>query len=179
MKPEIRLLDKTFSPYLAEEKIMARIDTLAKELERDYLDKEVIFLSVLNGAFMFTSDLMKSLDITLEISFVKLSSYQGTKSSGVVNELIGLNSKIKDKHVVIIEDIVDTGKTVNRLMDLLKPNVPRSIEVCTLLFKPTAFEGNELPKYVGFEIPNTFVVGFGLDYDEAGRNIKELYQLKV
>ena len=178
MKPEIRLLDKTFSPYLAEDKLMARIDVLAKELERDYSDSEVIFLSVLNGAFMFTSDLMKSMEINLEISFVKLSSYQGMKSSGVVSELIGLKSEIKNKHVVILEDIVDTGKTVDRLMELLRPKDPRSIEVCTFLFKRSAFEGKEVPKYVGFEIPNKFVVGYGLDYDEAGRNIKELYQLK-
>ena len=178
MKPEIRLLDKTFSPYLAEDKIMARIDVLANELERDYSDREVIFLSVLNGAFMFTSDLMKSMEINLEISFVKLSSYQGMKSSGVVSELIGLKSEIKNKHVVILEDIVDTGKMVDRLMELLRPKDPRSLEVCTFLFKRRAFEGKEVPKYVGFEIPNKFVVGYGLDYDEAGRNIKELYQLK-
>jgi hypoxanthine phosphoribosyltransferase len=157
---------------------MARIDVLANELQRDYSNKEVVFLSVLNGAFMFTSDLMKSLDINLEISFVKLSSYDGTKSSGVVRELIGLNNKIKDRHVVILEDIVDTGRTVDRLIELLKPKGAGSIEVCTLLFKKSAFEGKEVPKYVGFEIPNKFVVGYGLDYDEAGRNIKELYQLK-
>jgi hypoxanthine phosphoribosyltransferase len=157
---------------------MARIDVLANELQRDYSNKEVVFLSVLNGAFMFTSDLMKSLDINLEISFVKLSSYDGTKSSGVVRELIGLNNKIKDRHVVILEDIVDTGRTVDRLIELLKPKGAGSIEVCTLLFKQSAFEGKEVPKYVGFEIPNKFVVGYGLDYDEAGRNIKELYQLK-
>ena len=100
------------------------------------------------------------------------------KSSGVVSELIGLKSEIKIKHVVILEDIVDTGKTVDRLMELLKPKDPLSIEVCTFLFKRSAFEGKEVPKYVGFEIPNKFVVGYGLDYDEAGRNIKELYQLK-
>ena len=105
MNPEIRLLDKTFSPYLSEDQIKDRIETLAKELERDYSGKSVIFLSVLNGAFMFTSDLMKRLDINLEISFVKLSSYQGTKTSGVVRELIGLNKNIKGLHVVIIEDI--------------------------------------------------------------------------
>jgi hypoxanthine phosphoribosyltransferase len=157
---------------------MARIDVLANELQRDYSNKEVVFLSVLNGAFMFTSDLMKSLDINLEISFVKLSSYDGTKSSGVVRELIGLNNKIKDRHVVILEDIVDTGRTVDRLIELLKPKGAGSIEVCTLLFKKSAFEGKEVPKYVGFEIPNKFVVGYGLDYDEAGRNITELYQLK-
>jgi|TARA_B100001063_G_scaffold244137_1_gene276244 hypoxanthine phosphoribosyltransferase len=178
MKPEIRLLDKTFSPYLGEDQILDRIKIIANDLERDYADKDVVFLSVLNGAFMFTSDLMKSLEMSLEISFVKLSSYQGTKTSGIVRELIGLNKNIKDKHVVIVEDIVDTGKTIDRLMELLKPKGAVSIETCTLLFKPTAFEGQMAPKYVGFEIPNKFVVGYGLDYDEAGRNIKELYQLK-
>lgn len=157
---------------------MSRIDVLATELQRDYTHRNVLFLSVLNGAFMFTSDLMKALDLKLEISFIKLSSYQGTKSSGVVRELIGLNSSIEGKYIVILEDIVDTGTTVNRLMELLKPLNPKSIEVCTLLFKKSAFEGQEPPKYVGFEIPNKFVVGYGLDYDESGRNIKELYQLK-
>ena len=178
MKPEIRLLDKTFYPYLAADEIMNRVAILANDLEQDYSDKDVIFLSVLNGAFMFTSDLMKSLEMNLEISFVKLASYQGTESSGIVRELIGLNKNIKDKHVVILEDIVDTGNTIDKFMELLKPHGAHSIEVCTLLFKPTAFEGQKAPKYVGFEIPNKFVVGYGLDYDEAGRNIKELYQLK-
>ena len=178
MNPEIRLLDKTFYPYLSADQIKDRIETLAKELERDYAGKSVIFLSVLNGAFMFTSDLMKRLDINLEISFVKLSSYHGTKTSGVVRELIGLNKNIKGLHVVIIEDIVDTGKTIDRLMELLMTEGAKSIETCTLLFKKSAFQGIEGPKYVGFEIPNKFVVGYGLDYNEAGRNIKELYQLK-
>tara|TARA_B100000614_G_scaffold157618_1_gene139523 strand:- start:945 stop:1484 length:540 start_codon:yes stop_codon:yes gene_type:complete len=178
MKPEIRLIDKTFSLYLAEDKIMARIAALAKELQQDYLGRDVIFLSVLNGAFMFTSDLMKSLDMNLEISFIKLASYQGTKTSGVVRELIGLNKDIKDKHVIIVEDIVDTGTTVDKLMELMESHGAKSIEVCTLLFKESAFAGQKIPKYVGFEIPNKFVVGYGLDYDEAGRNIKELYQLK-
>jgi len=178
MKPEISLIDKTFSLYLAEDKIMARIAALAKELQQDYLGREVIFLSVLNGAFMFTSDLMKSLDMNLEISFIKLASYQGTKTSGVVRELIGLNKDIKDKHVIIVEDIVDTGTTMDKLMELMESRGAKSIEVCTLLFKESAFAGQKIPKYVGFEIPNKFVVGYGLDYDEAGRNIKELYQLK-
>jgi hypoxanthine phosphoribosyltransferase len=178
MKPEIRLLDKIFSPYLSADQIKDRIETIAKELERDYSGKSVIFLSVLNGAFMFTSDLMKCLDINLEISFVKLSSYQGTKTSGVVRKLIGLNKNIKDRHVVIIEDIVDTGKTIDRLIGLLMTGGAKSIETCTLLFKKSTFQGIEAPRYVGFEIPNKFVVGYGLDYNEAGRNIKELYQLK-
>jgi hypoxanthine phosphoribosyltransferase len=177
MNRDISLLDKTFTPYLSSESIRNRIHALATQLNADYKGESVVFIGVLNGAFMFASDLMKGLDLNLEISFVKVSSYSGTQSSGIVKELIGLNNSINDKHVIVIEDIVDTGRTADKLFELLHEKTPRSIEMCTLLFKPNAFEGKMVPKYVGFTIPNKFVVGFGLDYDEVGRNLNEIYQL--
>jgi hypoxanthine phosphoribosyltransferase len=178
MKKEIHLFDKSFVPYLDEQLIANRIKELAAELKEHYKNKNILFLSVLNGSFMFTSDLMKCIDISVEVSFVKLSSYEGTSSSGHVHELIGLNEDIKGKHIVILEDIVDTGLTVERVMKMIQTKDPESMEVCTLLYKEAAFEGEIPPKYFGFKIPNKFVVGYGLDYNELGRNLREIYQLK-
>lgn len=178
MEKEIHLIDKTFVPYLSEEKILSRVKDIGAELRSNYASENVLFLSVLNGSFMFTSDLMKSIDGEVELSFIKLSSYDGTQSSGEVHELIGLNQNIQGRHVVVLEDIVDTGLTVQRVIKLLKMQNPQSIEVCTLLYKPDAFKGDIAPKYFGFKIPNKFVVGYGLDYNELGRNFKEIYQLK-
>jgi hypoxanthine phosphoribosyltransferase len=121
---------------------------------------------------------MKNVDLNCEISFVKVSSYEGTKSTGKVNELIGLNSLITNKHVVILEDIVDTGLTIERIVPSIEEKNPLSIQICTLLFKEEAFKGITPPKYIGFTIPNKFVVGYGLDFNEKGRNLDEIYQLK-
>ncbi len=178
MKKEIHLFDKSFVPYLEEHVIANRIQELASELKTHYENKNILFLSVLNGSFMFASDLMKCIEMPVEISFVKLSSYEGTSSSGQVHELIGLNEEIKGKHIVILEDIVDTGLTVDKVKTMIRLKHPESIEVCTLLFKEDAFKGDVPPKYFGFKIPNKFVVGYGLDYNELGRNIREIYQLK-
>ena len=178
MTGEIRLIDKTFVPYLREDQLLKRIGEIAAQIRSDYGSEKVLFLSVLNGAFMFTSDLMKCLDGDVELSFIKLSSYDGVESTGKVYELIGLNQNVQGKHIVVIEDIVDTGLTVERVSNMLKLQNPLSVEVCTLLYKPEAFKGDEVPKYCGFEIPNKFVVGYGLDYNELGRNFKEIYQLK-
>ena len=178
MASEIRLIDKTFVPYLREDQLLKRIAEIAGQIRSDYGSENVLFLSVLNGAFMFTSDLMKCLDGEVELSFIKLSSYDGVESTGKVYELIGLNQNVQGKHIVVIEDIVDTGLTVERVSNMLKLQNPLSVEVCTLLYKPDAFKGDEEPKYYGFEIPNKFVVGYGLDYNELGRNFKEIYQLK-
>ena len=178
MTGEIRLIDKTFVPYLREDQLLKRIGEIAGQIRSDYGSENVLFLSVLNGAFMFTSDLMKCLDGDVELSFIKLSSYDGVESTGKVYELIGLNQNVQGKHIVVIEDIVDTGLTVERVSNMLKLQNPLSVEVCTLLYKPEAFKGDEVPKYYGFEIPNKFVVGYGLDYNELGRNFKEIYQLK-
>ena len=151
---------------------------MGKELNERYVSKNPIFLGVLNGAFMFTSDLMKGITLPCEISFMKVSSYAGTESTGRVDELIGLTSVVKDRHVIIIEDIVDTGITIDKVIKLLEMERPASIEVCATLFKIEAFRGQHPPTYFGFEIPNTFVVGYGLDYDQFGRNLPAIYQVK-
>ena len=127
---------------------------------------------------MFTSDLMKNINKQVEISFIKVSSYSGTTTTGRVDELIGLATTITDKHIIVVEDIVDTGITIDKVITLLNASNPASISVCTFLYKPSAFKGNNVPAYVGFEIPNKFVVGYGLDYNQLGRNLDSLYELK-
>lgn len=174
----IQLIDKSFDVFITETEIQSEIKSLAKTINTEYNGKEVIFIAILNGAFMFASDLVKNIEIPCEISFVKVSSYHGgLATSGRVDELIGLNTNIEDKHVIIVEDIVDTGITIDKIKTLLKTENPASIKVCTFLYKPTAFKGKHEPEYVGFSIPNSFVVGYGLDYNEKGRNLKEIYKL--
>ena len=175
---QVRIEDKTFGIYIQDQEIQQAIQTIANEMNVLYADKKPIFISVLNGAFMFTSDLMKGITLPCEISFMKVSSYAGTESTGRVDELIGLTSAVKDRHVIIIEDIVDTGITIDKVIKLLKMEQPSSIEVCATLFKKEAHLGQHPPKYFGFEIPNKFVVGYGLDYDQYGRNLPAIYQVK-
>jgi hypoxanthine phosphoribosyltransferase len=170
--------DKAFEVFITEDEIQAKIKHLADTINTKYDGKDLLFLSVLNGAFMFTSDLLKSIHISCEISFVKVSSYSGTTTRGRVDELIGLGTSITDRHVIILEDIVDTGITIDKVKTLLRLESPASVAVCSLLFKPQAFQGKKEPDYHGFSIPNRFVVGYGLDYDGLGRNLKEIYQLK-
>jgi hypoxanthine phosphoribosyltransferase len=177
MEKQVALHDKRFTLYLEEEIILNRVKDLAFSLRQDYKQKELVLLCILNGAFMFASDLAKDFNGPVEVSFVKVSSYVGTESTGKVDELIGLTANLKNKHVVIVEDIVDTGLTIDKVIFLLNQKQPESIEICTLLYKPEAFLGKHRPKYVGFDIPNKFVVGYGLDYNELGRNLKEIYQL--
>jgi hypoxanthine phosphoribosyltransferase len=174
----LQLNDKTFEIFIRNEKIQEAVSSLAARLEKDYAGKEVVFIAVLNGAFMFAADLMKHFHAPCEITFVKMSSYQGMHSSGRVDEVIGLNTSVKGKHVVILEDIVDTGITMEKLFTLLSVEKPASLEIATLLFKPDAFKGTHTPTYIGFSIPNKFVVGYGLDYNELGRNTEHIYQLK-
>lgn len=175
---EITLHDKVFIPFLNEGEINDAITRLANEINSEFHGKEVLFLSVLNGAFMFTSDLMKKITLPCEISFIKVSSYAGTESTGRVDELIGLYASVKDRHVIIIEDIVDTGITIDKVIKLLDLQSPASVAVCATLFKREAYRGQHPPKYFGFEIPNKFVVGYGLDYDQLGRNLPAIYQVK-
>lgn len=174
----MRIKDKDFKLYIPEERIKSSIQKVAEQLNIDYKNKNVIFIGVLNGAFMFASDLLKNIHLDCEVSFVKINSYKGTSSSGKVHELIGLTTDIKDKHIVILEDIVDTGLTLSKLYSMIEMHEPKSLEVATLLFKPTAFKGNKKPQYVGIEIENKFIVGFGLDYLEEGRNTRDIYQIK-
>ena len=174
----VQVLDKSFEMFITADEIQQEIASLGAQITQDYEGKELIFLSVLNGAFMFTSDLMKKINLECEVSFVKVSSYSGTSSRGHVDELIGLNTDLKDKHVIIIEDIVDTGVTIGKIRHLLKEKDTASIAVCTCLYKPAAYNGEIQPEYVGFSIPNAFVVGYGLDYNEKSRNLDSIYQIR-
>lgn len=174
----IQINDKSFDVFIQESEIAAKILEISSTINTEYKDKELVFIAILNGAFMFASDLMKNITIPCEISFIKVSSYEGMSTSGRVDELIGLNTNIENKHVIILEDIVDTGITIDKIRTLLTIENPASLKVCTLLYKPSAFAGKHAPELVGFSITNKFVVGYGLDYDEKGRNLKEIYQIK-
>lgn len=174
----IQVLDKSFEVFITAEEIQSEVRSLADQLNNNYAGKDLVFVSVLNGAFMFASDLVKNIQLDCEITFVKMSSYSGIESRGTVDELIGLSSDLSGKNVVIVEDIVDTGITIDKIIALLEAENPASVEVCTLLYKPDAFKGKKRPDYVGFSIPNAFVVGYGLDYNEKGRNLDAIYQIR-
>jgi hypoxanthine phosphoribosyltransferase len=176
---EIRILDKSFREMIPESVITKRIGELAVMINNDYSGKEVIFLGILNGAFLFAAELYKRTDIMSRISFVKLASYQGTKTTGSVKELIGWNEDIKGKEIVIVEDVVDTGHTLDRIIDELRIRKAGKVRIAALLYKPNSFlyKDNIKLDYVGFEIDNNFVVGYGLDYDGYGRNLPAIYTL--
>jgi hypoxanthine phosphoribosyltransferase len=173
----IRIHDKIFTPYISKEDILQKVKELAVALNKDYADKKPIFIAVLNGAFMFAADLFKFLTIDAEISFIKLASYKGMKSSGQVITAIGLDIELYDRHVVILEDIVDTGKTLHEFLPQLLHQQPASLKIVALLHKPAATVFPLKVDYKGFEIPDKFVVGYGLDYNGLGRNTAEIYQL--
>ncbi|MBN8781578.1 MAG: hypoxanthine phosphoribosyltransferase [Terrimonas ferruginea] len=173
----IKVHDKSFDIYLSEATIQERIGELAASINRDYAGKRPFFIAVLNGSFMFASDLFKQLTIDAEICFIKLASYKGMKSSGNVVTSIGLDDDIFGKDVIIVEDIVDTGKTLHDFLPKLEHQQPASMRIATLLHKSEATTYPLALDYVGFDIPNKFVVGYGLDYDGLGRNLKEIYQL--
>jgi hypoxanthine phosphoribosyltransferase len=175
--PQIKVHDKTFETYLSEEKIQEKVKELAAAINRDYDDKRPLFIAILNGAFMFAADLFKYINIPAEISFIKLASYKGMKSSGSVITAIGLDQDLYNRDVVIVEDIVDTGRTLHEFLPKLEHQQPSSLKIATLLHKPEATVHPLTLNYVGFTIPNKFVVGYGLDYDGLGRNLKEIYQL--
>jgi len=173
----IQLHGKTFDTYLSEEEIQQQVKRLAEELNRDYRDKRPLFVAILNGSFMFAADLFKHLTIDAEISFIKLASYKGMKSSGNVITAIGLEIDLFGREVVIVEDIVDTGKTLHEFLPKLDHQQPKSMKIASLLHKPEALQYPLQIDYLGFSIPNKFVVGYGLDYDGLGRNYREIYQL--
>jgi len=175
----VTIKDKDFEKYITNEEITSIVMTLSKRINEDYHDKEIYFLVVLNGAFIFAADLLKNIEGFPKISFIKISSYSGLSSSGEIKELIGLNEDIKDKHIIIIEDIVDTGNTMEGLLKMLRAKEPSSLEVCTLMFKPNAFQKEFPIKYIGKEISDEFIIGYGFDYDGYGRNLKDIYQLKT
>ena len=173
----IQVLDKKFQPYITAPVIQEQIDKLAKQLNEDYADKKPLFIAILNGSFMFASDLFKELTIDAEICFIKLASYKGTKSTGNVITSIGLDIPLTGRHVIIIEDIVDTGKTLHEILPHLENQQPASLKIAALLHKPDALVHPLKIDYIGFNVPNKFLLGFGLDYDGLGRNLKEIYQL--
>lgn len=173
----IQIKDKRFAVSIAEENILKEVDRVAAEINRDLRDKNPLFLSVLNGSFMFTADLMKRITIPCEISFVKLASYQGVSSTGTIKEVIGINEDISGRTVVIVEDIVDTGLTMQRLLETLGTRGPKEIRIATLLLKPDKLKVNLHIDYAAMRIPNDFIVGYGLDYDGLGRNYKDIYTL--
>jgi hypoxanthine phosphoribosyltransferase len=173
----IKVHDKYFTPYMTEATVLARVQELAKQIDADYKDKRPLFIAILNGAFMFASDMFKQLTIDAEICFIKLASYKGTKSSGQVITAIGLDTDIVNRHVIIIEDIIDTGKTMNAFLPQLFNQNPASLKIAALLHKPEATEYPITIDYLGFSVPNKFLLGYGLDYDGLGRNLKEIYQL--
>ncbi|WP_153796465.1 hypoxanthine phosphoribosyltransferase [Foetidibacter luteolus] len=174
----IRVHDKYFEPYLSEAEIQERIRQIAARIDEDYAGKKPLFIAILNGSFMFSADLFKYLTIEAEICFIKLASYKGTKSTGQVVTAIGLDIDITGRDVIILEDIIDTGKTISQFLPQLTNQQPRSLKIAILLHKPEATVFPVQIDYCCFSIPNKFVVGYGLDYDGLGRNIKELYRLK-
>ncbi|SNC67683.1 hypoxanthine phosphoribosyltransferase [Hymenobacter gelipurpurascens] len=177
MHPEhIALHNKEFEPYLPAAQLASAIQALAARLNQDYAGQTPLFVAVLNGSFMFAADLMKSLSIDCEISFIKVASYQGTSSTGKVQEVLGLSQEINGRHVVILEDIVDTGHTMRMLLDTLGAKQPASLEVATLFLKPECLQHELSLRYVGLSIPNDFIVGYGLDYDGLGRNYPDVYK---
>ncbi len=177
MTRTVTLWDKQFTIYLTHEQIQSRVQEIGQMINKDYEDRCPLFVAVLNGSFMFASDLLQHLCINCEISFVKLSSYQGTESTGSVQSLIGLEEDLQDRHVIVLEDIVDSGQTLTDLLPQFRKQSTASVRVASLIQKPEALEHNVTVNYLGFTIPNDFVVGYGLDYDGLGRNLRDIYKV--
>lgn len=173
----VKLHDKTFGMTLPEEEILARVKAVAERINKDYEGREPMFLAVLNGSFMFASDLMKEIAIPCQISFVKLSSYAGTVTTGKVTEVIGITEDLSGRDIIIVEDIVESGHTMARAIETLGTRNPASVSICTMFFKPQKLQEDIEVKYAAMEIPDDFIVGYGLDYDQLGRNLRDIYTL--
>lgn len=171
--------DKEFEVFLSAEEINQRNSQLGQTITRDFAGKDLVVLGILNGSFVFMADLCRYIDLPLSASFIKVSSYSGTESTGKVHSILGLQEKIEGKYVLIVEDIVDTGISMDYLLKALSAYDPAHLSIVTLLHKPDAFQFNYALDYVGFEIPNKFVIGYGLDYDGLGRNLPDIYQLST
>ncbi|NBC84495.1 MAG: hypoxanthine phosphoribosyltransferase [Bacteroidetes bacterium] len=173
----IQIRDKFFSKYLSEQRLVEGICEMAGRINNEMSQKEVVFLGILNGAYLFAAELTKNISFPCTVSFLKLASYQGTGSTGKVKRLIGVNEELENKSVVVVEDIVDTGFTLDKILKQLSGFEPKEIKVASMLFKPEAYRYERKPDYIGFEIPNEFMVGYGLDYNGYGRNLKHLYKI--
>ena len=174
---KVKVLDKTFKIFIPEEEIKKRVKAVAEKINHDMAGKNPLLLAVLNGSFIFAADLMREITIPCEISFVKLASYQGTTSTGKIKEVIGLNEDLNGRTVIIVEDIVDTGFTMKRMVESLGTHHPESIHICSLLVKPGKLQVPLNIEYAAMEIPNDFILGYGLDYDQQGRQLKDIYVL--
>jgi hypoxanthine phosphoribosyltransferase len=175
--PTIQVHDKIFQPYLSAVTIDEKVSAIAEQINKDYKGKHPLFIAILNGSFIFAADLFKKISIEAEICFIKLASYKGTKSSGQVITAIGLDTDLFNRNVIIIEDIVDTGKTLNEFLPQLHHQQPASLKIAALLHKPAATVHPITIDYLGFTIPDKFVLGYGLDYNGLGRNIAEIYEI--
>lgn len=173
----IQVHDKQFKPYISADKISEEVKRVASEINKDYAGKKPLFIAILNGSFMFASDLFKEITIEAEICFIKLASYKGIKSSGQVITAIGLDVDLVEREIIVIEDIVDTGNTLSKFLPQIHHHHPASLKIAALLHKPEAMVHPIKIDYLGFSVPNKFLLGYGLDYDGLGRNIKEIYQL--
>lgn len=173
----VKILDKTFETSISETVIKQRVKELAQQISRDMEGKNPLLLGVLNGSFVFVADLMREITIPCEVSFVKLASYQGVTSTGKVREVLGINEDLNGRHIIIVEDIVDTGRTMKQMIESLGTRQPASVRICTLFVKPEKLEVQLNIDYAAFSIPNDFIVGYGLDYDQQGRHLKEIYTL--
>jgi hypoxanthine phosphoribosyltransferase len=173
----VTLKNKQFKPYISQQQLATAVKNISNSINTDLANELPVFLVVLNGSFMFAADLLKEVNIPCEISFIKVASYYGTTSTGAVTELIGLTEDITDRTVVIVEDIVDSGVTIERLVNVLTRKKVKQIKIATALLKPNSYKKNIKVDYVGIEIPDDFVIGYGLDYDGLGRNLKEIYVL--
>ena len=174
----IHLADKDFVPYLSEEDLNRKVSEMAARITEDYKDKNPVILGILNGAFMFLADLSKQLPFSNQITFIRLASYAGTSTTGKVVEVYGMEIDVKDRHVLVVEDIIDSGLTMEALKKLLEEKEPASVKLAVFLIKPDALKCDIKVDYLGYEIPNDFVIGYGMDYDGYGRNLPAIYQLK-
>lgn len=173
----VTILDKTFETSIPEAEIQKRVKEVAERINVDYAGKIPLLLAVLNGSFVFAADLIRYITIPCEISFVKLASYEGTTSTGKIKEVIGINEALQGRDVIIVEDIVDTGHTMKNMIESLGTREPASVNICTLLLKPGKLQVPLDIKYPAIKIPNDFIVGYGLDYDQQGRNLRDIYTL--
>jgi hypoxanthine phosphoribosyltransferase len=174
---KIKIHDKYFKPFIGKEEIEKAVQRMADRINEDYKGKIPLFLVILNGSFMVAADLLKKITLECEVSFVKLASYSGTKSTETIRELIGFDENVKGREIIIIEDIIDSGLTMERVLSQLKNMGAKDVKISTLLFKPEAFKKTYAIDYIGIEIPNDFIIGYGLDYDGRARNLPDIYKI--